>query len=552
MHRGIREAVSASIVILLVLALGAAGCSSEKQTPTPPAAAGPQVGGTLCLALPAEPRVLDPAKASAAVDSTVLTYLGAGLLDLNPSGEVVGWLAKDYSVSPDGLTVTFHLKDGVTFSNGEPLTAEDFKWTFERILDPATASPVAASLLAGVKSIEAPDKSTLILRLKSPTYALLTNLCIPGYLQPLNKKAVEAAGSQYVSKPVGVGPYTLKETKSGEYVLLERNPKYTWGPAHFHAGPWYIKEIKFSVIPDQASQIAALESGQISALYPIPTQQWDKYSADTRFQFFEGLAGGFVYVTLNTENPIFADPAVRKALNYAVDRAAVVKSVFQGHALPAYGAYHPALPGYLNELDKTPLYPFNLAKAKQTLEDAGWKDANGDGVREKDGKALQFDLLAINAGTFPLVAELVQAQLKEVGADAKLTTMEQGVAIQNMVGGKYQAAIMQWGWQNDAGDIMYTTLHSSQAGAGLNLARYKNADLDSLIVNARFGMDSKAHLDLLTRIQKHVVENAIQIPLVYTISGYVFAKNMKGIKPAATGIGYTFTDAYFENAGTSK
>ncbi len=539
-----------SLAVILVVALGAAGCT-PKEPPASLETNGSKEGGTLVLALPAEPRVLDPAKASAAVDDAVLTHLGAALLDLSPQGELVGWLARDYSVSEDGLTVTFHLKEGVTFSNGDPLTAKDFKWTYERHLDPATASPVAASLLTGISSIEAPDDGTLVLHLESPAYALLANLCIPGYTQPLNKKAVEEAGDLYVSKPVGVGPYTVKEIKSGEYVLLERNPDYKWGPDHYHEGPWYIQEIKYQVIPDQASQIAALESGQISALYPIPVQQWEKYSTDARFQFYEGLAGGFLYVTMNTEDPIFADPAVRKALNHAVDREALVKSVFQGHALPAYGAYHPALPGYLAELDETPIYSFDLEKARQILEDSGWTIAGGNGIREKDGKPLRFEFMTITAGTFPLVAELVQAQLAEIGVDAKIVSLEQGAAIENMMGGQYQMGIMQWGWFNDAADIMYNTFHSSQAGAGLNFAWYKNADLDELLIGARFGMETQSHLDFLAGVQRHVVENAIQIPLVYTVAGYVFHKDLKDIKAQPVGVGYTYSDAYFENIGAS-
>jgi len=540
----------AFVTFVVIIALIGTGCSPKEQAP--PATSGPQVGGTLVLAVPAEPRTLDPAKASAAVDSTVLTYLGAALLDIDPDGKIVPWLAKDYSVSPDGLTVTFHLKEGVTFHNGEPLTAEDFKWTFERMLDPKTASPVAGSLLAGVKSIEAPEKLTLVLRLTSPKYALLSNLCIVGFLQPLNRKAVEAAGDKYASSPVGVGPYKVKEIKAGEYVLLERNPNYNWAPPYVHQGPWYIQQVKFLVIPDQASQIAALESGQISGLTAVPTQYWDKYANDPRFQFLETPGGGFIYVTMNLENPILADQAVRKALNYAVDRASIVKSVFQGHAVAAYGAYHSALPGYLRELDEKPAYPFNLAKAKELLEGAGWKDTDGDGIREKQGKKLEFDFMVINASYFPLMAEVLQAQLKEAGVNVKITTLEQGTVIQNMMGGKYEMGLMQWGWTNDAADILYNTLHSSQVGAGLNFARYRNADLDTLIVNARSAMDTQQHLKYLADIQRHVVDNAIQIPLIYTLMGQVYVKDLQGIRKATTGVGCTFVDAYFQKPAAGK
>ena len=552
MHRRVGKAAAFVTLVasVLVLALIGTACSPKEQAP--PTATGPQVGGTLVLPVPAEPRTLDPAKASAAVDNTVLTYLGAALLDIDPDGKIVPWLAKDYSVSQDGLTVTFHLKDGVKFHNGEPLTAEDFKWTFERMLDPKTASPVAGTLLAGIKSVEAPDKLTLVLKLSSPRYALLSNLCIAGFLQPLNKKAVEAAGDKYPSSPVGVGPYKIKEIKAGEYVLLERNPDYNWAPPYVHQGPWYIQQIKFVVMPDQASQIAALESGQVSGLASVPTQNWDKLAADSRFQFFEGLGGGFIYVTMNVQNPILSDPTVRKALNYAVDRAGIVKSVFQGHAIAAYGAYHPGLPGYLKELDEKPLYPFNLAKAKELLDGAGWKDTDGDGVREKAGKKLEFSFIAINASYFPLMAEVLQAQLKEAGVKVNITTMEQGTAIQNMMGGKYEMGLMQWGWTNDAGDILYTTLHSSQAGAGLNFAYYKNADLDALLNNARTVMDTQQHVKYLADIQKHIVENAVQIPLIYTAVGQAYTKDLKGIRKSTTDVGYTFVDAYFQKPASGK
>ncbi len=534
----------AFVTFLVLFAFIGTGCSPKE--PAPPVAQGPQVGGTLSLAVPAEPRVLDPAKASAAVDHQVLTYLGAALLDLDPEGNLVPWLAKDYSVSPDGLTITFQLQEGVTFHNGEPLTAHDFVWTFQRILDPETASPVAGTLLSGVEKVEASDDLTLVLKLSSPKYSLLRNLCIAGYLQPLNKKAVEAEGDRYPSNPVGVGPYKVKDIKAGEYVLLERNPDYDWAPPYVHQGPWYMEEIKFTVMPDQASQVAALEAGQLSGLLSVPTQNWDKFSNDPRFQFFETLGGGFIYITMNLDNPIFADLTVRKALNHAVDRAAIVKSVFQGHGIPAYSAFHPGLPGHLEEIEEDPLYPFDLDKAKELLESAGWKDTDGDGIREKDGKKLEFDLLAINASYFPLMAEVIQAQLLEAGVNAKITSMEQGTAIQNMLGGNYEMGLMQWGWTEDAADILYSTLHSSQAGAGLNFARYRNADLDALIEGALTVMDSEEHLRYLADIQRHLVENAVQIPLVYTVIGQVYVKELQGIRKSTTDPGYTFVDAYFE------
>ena len=172
-------------------------------------------------------------------------------------------MAERWETSPDGLTWTFFLRKDVKFQDGTPLTANDYVYTFERAVDPATASPVTGTQLATVAKTEAPDDYTFKVTLKEPYFPFLDNLAAPGTMQPLSKAWVEKYGEDYGRHPMSVGPYKLKEWVTGDHITLERNPDYAWQPPYAHQGPRYIQEFVIRIIPEVATVVAAFEAGEL-------------------------------------------------------------------------------------------------------------------------------------------------------------------------------------------------------------------------------------------------------------------------------------------------
>ena len=215
--------VSKLFLLLTILALSMIliiACSSDSASTSNPdknkdknpseVTSGPQSGGTITIGLKEEPDTLDVHKTAMSAASNITSHIGGTLLAINPeTNELEPYLAEDYQVSDDGKTMTFKIRQGVVFTDGTPLTAKVYKDTFDRILNPETGATVAASLIAGIESISAPDDQTLIIELKAPSAPFLRNLASPGYLQPLSKAAIEKHGNDYGRNPVGVGPLYL-------------------------------------------------------------------------------------------------------------------------------------------------------------------------------------------------------------------------------------------------------------------------------------------------------------------------------------------------------
>jgi peptide/nickel transport system substrate-binding protein len=219
-----------------------------------------KVGGTLVVSIAAEPSTLDPDLAD---NSGILDVIGATLIARDPqTGDFVPWLAESWEISADGTVITFTLKDGILFQDGTPLTAQDYAFTLNRAVDPNMASPVAGPALIGLVSATATDDKTLVITLAAPNFSIFSTLAtLNGFMMPLSKAYVESNGLDFVARnPMSVGPYKFKEWVTGEKIVLERNPDYTWGPA-YAPGPPNIETVEYRIIADQATEVAALEAG---------------------------------------------------------------------------------------------------------------------------------------------------------------------------------------------------------------------------------------------------------------------------------------------------
>jgi peptide/nickel transport system substrate-binding protein len=337
---------------------------------------GPKSGGNFIFTGFYEPDTLDPALTSSV---TISQNLGASLVTIDPQGEIVPYLAESWSISDDQLTWTFQLRQDVKFSDGSPLTAEDFAWSYNRGINPETASPVLSIVLGDMANAEATDDYTLVMHYNTPNTALLFNSTLAGYTQPISQAAFERLGDDFGRNPIGVGPFILQEWVTGDHITLARNPDYNWGPAFAHAGPAYLDTVEFRFIPEYATILAGLEAGDILGTDKILPQDVQRLRDLEEFQVFESThCGIWPGIFMNASVSPFGDVKVRQALSYVVDRAAIQQIVFYGLGQIISGPLNSGTYGYNPDLEQYG-YTYDLEKAAALLEEAGYT-LNADNI----------------------------------------------------------------------------------------------------------------------------------------------------------------------------
>lgn len=490
-------------------------------TATPVPTKGPAVGGTLVLAgSAADPDSLD---GDATVSWSIMPWFGSTLVirDLN-GNTFVPYLAESWTVSPDGLTMDFAIKKGIKFHDGNPCTAKDIMWTFNRAKDPAFSMGAAKGFLAPVVSVEAPDDYTLRLKLEKPYAPMLMNLYFP-FLHPISKAAVDKWGTQYGFHPVSVGPWTFKEWQTGSKIVLKRNAEFNWGPSYAHQGPPYIETVEYRLIAEKATINLGLEAGELDYAgldaKDVPrlegTGKVDIYPAQ-----FDGLKP---YITMNLKLPLFQDRRVRQAFNLAIDKDQFIKAAFQGQAFPLYGVLSPATYGHWSGIEQVG-YHFNLAKAKALMAEAGYTPGP-DGILTKDGKPLKLTLITWTILDFPKYAEILQEQYKHLGVDITLQTGDIGLIIQQAQKGDYELYCGQI--NNPDADLLSMMFHSSQIGA-LNFSFASDPVLDKLIEDTQTAVSIDSRQAAIEKAETYIVENALFVPVASPTLFEALSKRVQG------------------------
>jgi peptide/nickel transport system substrate-binding protein len=324
----------------------------------------PTPGGTLTIALAAEPSGLDPTtNPSAAIKRVVHYNLLEGLLKVDRNGRVVPALAKSYSVSKDGREYTFNLHSGIKFHDGTPCTAEDVKFSLERILDPKTAAPYRM-YYESIESIQAVDPTTVKFKMKKVDSNFLFNLA-RGDAVIVSKLSVD----RLKSAPVGTGPFKFVEWKRGDSVTMIKNPDY------YRKGIPYLDKVIFRFIPDPSAQLAALRAGDVDVIaYDLAPENVPALEKDSRFKVLKGNTTTDVIMAMNHSRKPFNDIRVREAITLAIDRKAVIQGAVAGYGTPIGSHMDPTNPYYV---DLSGLYPYNPKKAKQLLAEAGYPTGFG-------------------------------------------------------------------------------------------------------------------------------------------------------------------------------
>ncbi|MEM6429980.1 MAG: ABC transporter substrate-binding protein [Deinococcota bacterium] len=413
--------------------------------------------GTLELAVDQSPVGLDPHVVTAFSSFAVLGQIYDGLVEINANLQVEPGLATSWDISDDGLTYTFTLREGVTFHNGRPFTAEDVVYSFERIMDEATGSP-QASRFSQVTSAEATDDFTVVFTLSESFAPFLGNTA------NLSVVAREVAESEDLSQvAVGTGPFTLAEVVPDTYVLLEAFDGY------YRADEPKLAALRYNVVPEAATRAAGLRTGTYHLLPDV-----DPATAQT----LEGTSGVTILSTqdlaysllgFNTTVEPFDDPRVREAINLIINREEIVEAVYFGQAVPG-GPLSPGLSDWALDTSAYSCYQYDLDRAAALLEDAGASD-------------LSFEILSF--GTNRIVSDatqVIQAQLVDAGIDATINIEEFGNFVQRWRNSDFDTFVSLNGGNADPDGYLYRTFHSTGA---TNIYQFNSSEVDALLDQGR-------------------------------------------------------------------
>ncbi len=517
---------------------------TEVELVSEPVQTEPTVGGTWVYATDSDPDTLDIHFTVSGDSSFIMKLVSGSVLALDPeTQEFVPYLAESYSLSEDGLTWEIKFKDGMKWHDGTPFTAEDYVWTLERVM--ANPSPATGAMIDGIGSVEAIDDLTVRILMDRPNSGMLYGLTT-SYTQPLPKAYIERVGAEeYSRNPIGIGPFMFKEWRTGDRIILERNPDFNWGPPYaVNQGAPYIEFIEIRTVPEYATRLAGIESGEID-LTQVRSKDIERVQNMDMVDIFPyEFQGAGPYLLFNLSQPPFDDILVRKAFNLAINREELVQVVLLGHGAPLWGVIAPATYGHWDG-DKEIGYGYDLEQAKALMEEAGYA-LNSEGILEKDGQplVLEFKVTPSERGDSIKTAQVLIEQFKDLGVVLELQQLESGVWQSEQTAGNYTLTIDSWGWAE--AQILMPIFHSSQMG-GMNVGFVNDLELDPILLVAYMAPDRETLQQSLDEAQRYIIEKAYVAPL-YSVQMHVaISKKFTGIITSAVAAQVELFDAYLVN-----
>jgi peptide/nickel transport system substrate-binding protein len=523
------------LAVLLVLAAVACGPQAPGKAPAGTGTA-PAFGDIMVEGSIGDASNLIPLLASDSTSHEIAGLIFNGLIKYDKDVNIVGDLAESWEISPDGLVITFHLRKGVRWHDGNPFTAADVLYTYRVTVDPKTPTAYAGDFLK-VKKAETLDDHTFRVTYDKPFAPALMSWSV-GILPSHLLAGRDITTSPLGRHPIGTGPYKFKEWVTGQKIVLVSNPDY------FEGRP-YIDGYILRIIPDTATMFLELRANGIDRMGLTPLQyarQTENNLFRKNYNKYRYLSFAYTYMGYNLKNPLFADKRVRQAIAHAVNRQEIIDGVLLGLGKPATGPYKPGTWAYNS---KVRAYPFDPAKARAMLAEAGWRDTNGDGVVEKEGRPFAFEIIT-NQGNEVRAkcAEIIQQRLAEVGISVKIRVVEWAAFVNDFINKrKFDATIL--GWTIPMEPDLFDVWHSSKTGEReLNFISYKNAEVDGLIVKARETFDQPLRKRCYDRIQEILAEEQPYLFLYVPDALPIIHARFRGVEVAPLGIGHNFIRWY--------
>jgi peptide/nickel transport system substrate-binding protein len=487
-------------------------------------AAEPRRGGTLIAAFSADPAGFDPARGPSGMSHVVIEQVYSTLMALDADAQPYPELAESFEMAADGLSYTFKLRPGVKFQDGTALTAEDVKFSFDRIRKPDSGYSYQ-SQVATIDSVDVVDPHTVTFKLSQRTGPFLVYMAFPGS-SIVPKKLVES-GHDLNAQPIGSGPFKFVSYQPRSAIKFERNPDY------FQAGKPYFDAMEYRIISDVTALTNAVLAGQVNFSNEIPAKDWAKIKSNANLvgQTLEGSR--YYWLLANTTKTPLDNPKVRQAIGHALNRKALVLGGFFGNATPILGGVVPEWNwGYAGiDYFKPEGDP---KKAKELLAEAGHPDG--------------FETSMTIASSFPPImamAPIIQANLQAVGIKAKIGTMEIPRYWDEVWGtSNFDITTMYWlSPLADPDDFLYNNYHTDTS---TNAQKYSNPEMDKLLLEAKSAPTLDARKDLYKQVQQLSLDDMGQVPLVNGWLLIAHTSKLQNYKPMRTAFLKTLKDAWLE------
>ena len=493
------------------------------------------------------PVTKDPAQATSVEESRLAALIYSRLTRLTPEGTIEGDLARNWEVKNDGLKYRFHLRREVTFSNGQPLNADDVIFSFLRLLSPDTDSPrawVLKDVLGAeqynsgksneVAGFQAEDPYTITITLNRPRSSFLSLLAMPAASIVSRRVAmigqqdttVEAPGGKTGFQPIGSGPVVLTDFFDGEYIELDARDDY-------HLGRPYLDGIRYELDKSRQQVKEMFEKGRLSVIN-IPAELKEKYGS-ANFQIMTAEKPAVYYLGFNNQNPPLSDAKVRKAINYAIPKGQLLESVIPGGFSPAAGAIPPQLPGHNTDLTG---YPYDQQKAKQILREFGY--SNG----------LELRLLRGGSARAQQITDKIADYLSEVGINVNIATLETNELFEMLdTSEDYDMFYLSW-WADfpDPESFLYPLFHSDNLGGAGNRTEFSCSEVDVILDAARkIAHRSTERFQLYQQAEQIISKQAPWVPLYYPVRHQSVQSFVKGYRAGGTYLMTDMTEVWYDD-----
>ncbi len=465
-----------AVLVVAVVLAGLTACSTGERVDL-----GGESSGNLIAAIAGEPDQLDPQKTSAYFSFEVLENVFDTLVEPDANLEMKPALAESWTVSPDQLSWTFHLRPGVTFHDGSPFTADDVVYSYRRIIDEQLTN---VDKFSAVADVSAPAADTVVIRLTQPTPNLLTNIGGFKGMAIVQRRNVESG--EIATHPIGTGPFAFAGQKSGDSITLKANPSY-WGGAPKVSG------VTFRFISEPTTALSALQAGEIDWTDSIPPQRVAQLRNDDSMHLAVTASNDYWYLALNEAREPWNDVRVRQAIAYGIDRAAIVAVTSYGTAAANQLAIPEGNPWYTDYHR----YSYDIDKAKGLLQEAGV--TGGD-----------LDMLVTSE--YPetvTAAQVIADNLAPLGITVNIRTVDFATWLAEQNAGRFDMLMMGWLGNIDPDDFYYAQHHTDGTS---NAQKFSNAEVDRLLDAGRVEMNHQARVDLYRRAATIIAD---QVSYIY-------------------------------------
>ena len=479
-----------------------ASSGGETQTASESAESGKITKTDIVVGQASDIVTLDPAGQQDTTSGVLMKHAYSTLLDVDNEGKVVPDLAESYEMKSDTEYV-FKLREDACFWDGTPVTAQDVKFSLDR----AKGMPKTKSNTSKIEEVTVNGDHEVTIKLTEP-YAAFKTIVTQHNLSILSEKAVTEAGDSYgdVDNLLGSGPFKVTEWVPNDHYTLVRNDNY-WGEMPIATS------ITCRVIPEGSARTIALEAGEIDVVWSVDPTDCANVESNPEVKLLSQPSTGIDYVGMNTQKEKFSDKRVRQAINYALDKQAFVDTIIEGRGLVANSYINAAIPGWTDEVEA---YPYDPEKAKELLAEAGYPDG--------------FECsIFVNGDLRTRSAQILQAQLADVGIKVDISTYEWGALLDTLNAGEHEMFLL--GWSNTSFDpdgSTYQLFYSGNHGATGNRAFFSNDKVDELILSAQRESEESKRMELYKELQFVLHEESPWCPLYYKENNVGVRADLKG------------------------